>query len=87
MDDFEVSSVTLWRLLRPLDDGSVSLVVTYRRHDDYLAYEREIADLRAKCKRMDQDLTKWALMGTRYIEVLDEIMYLNSVLDSYKISY
>ena len=65
----------------------MSLVVTYRRHDDYLAYEREIADLRAKCKRMDQDLTKWALMGTRYIEVLDEIMYLNSVLDSYKISY
>ena len=87
MDDFEVSSVALWRLLRRLDDGSVSLVVTYRRHDDYLAYEREIADLRAKCKRMDQDLTKWALMGTRYIEVLDEIMYLNSVLDSYKISY
>lgn len=87
MDDFEVSSVALWRLLRPLDDGSVSLVVTYRRHDDYLAYEREIADLRGKCKSMDQDLTKWALMGTRYIEVLDEIMYLNSVLDSYKISY
>lgn len=36
---------------------------------------------------MDQDLAKWALMGTRYIEVLDEIKYLKSVLDSYKISY
>lgn len=87
MDDFEVSVAALRRLLRPLDDGSVSLVVTYRRHDDYMAYEREIADLRAKCKRMDQDLAKWALMGNRYIESLDEIKYLKSVLDSYKISY
>lgn len=35
MDDFEVSAAALRRLLRPLDDGSVSLVVTYRRHDYY----------------------------------------------------
>lgn len=47
MDDFEVSAAALGRLLCPLDDGFVSLVVTYRRHDDYLAFECEIADLRA----------------------------------------
>lgn len=47
MDDFEVSAAALRRLLRPLDDGSVSFVVTYRRHDDYMAFECEIGYLRA----------------------------------------
>ena len=51
MDSPEISRAALEWLLQPLTGDRVEVVVTYRRYDDYAAYEREIADLHQKYKR------------------------------------
>lgn len=42
MDSLEISRAALERLLQPLTGDRVEVVVTYRRYDDYAAYERQI---------------------------------------------
>lgn len=46
MDSPDVFLAVLERLLTPPEGDCMELIVTYRRYDDYEAYEREIADLR-----------------------------------------
>ena len=77
----------LERLLRPLSDGRAELVVTYRRHEDYEAYEQELEKLRAENKRLQQDIYTWTMMGNQYLSTLDEVRRLQMILRKHKISF
>lgn len=77
----------LQRLLRPLDDGRVEVVVTYRRHEDYEAYELELEKLRAENKRLQQDIYTWTMMGNQYLSTLDEKRRLEMILRKHKIPF
>lgn len=74
-------------LLRPLEGDRVELVVTYRRHDDYEAYERELEELRNQVKRLQQDLYSWTVMGNKYLQTLDELHRLEKILRKHNISF
>lgn len=74
-------------LLRPLDDGRLELVVTYRRFEDYDSYERLIEELQDQVKRLQQDLYSWTVMGNKYLQTLDELHRLEKILRKHNISY
>lgn len=63
MDSPDVSRAALERLLTPPEGDRMELIVTYRRYDDYEAYEREIADLRQRYQRVQDEVYRWQLMG------------------------
>ena len=83
----EISQKALERLLRPLEDGRVEVVVTYRRHEDYDAYERELASLREQVERLQRDIYTWTNMGNQYLATLDELRRLQRILRKHQIDY
>ena len=87
MDSPDVSRAALERLLTPPEGDSMELVVTYRRYDDYEAYEREIADLRQRYQRVQDEVYRWQLMGSRFLETFDEINRLEELLRRHHISF
>lgn len=64
MDSPDVSRAALERLLTPPEGDRMELIVTYRRYDDYEAYEREIADLRQRYQRVQDEVYRWQLILT-----------------------
>lgn len=80
MDSPDVSRAALERLLTPPEGDRMELIVTYRRYDDYEAYEREIADLRQRYQRVQDEVYRWQLMGSRFLETFDEINRLEELL-------
>lgn len=87
MSDVDARLRALERLLRPLDDGRSEIVVTYRRHEDYEAYERELQTLRDENKRLHQDIYTWTMMGNQYLQTLDELRRLQKILRKHNIPY
>lgn len=87
MDSPDVSRAALERLLTPLEGDRMELIVTYRRYDDYEAYEREIADLRQRYQRVQDEVYRWQLMGSRFLETFDEINRLEELLRRHHISF
>lgn len=79
----------LQRLLRPLElsDGRAEVVVTYRRFEDYEAYEVRIEELERKLKRAEQDIYNWSNIGNQYTAALDEIRRLEKILRKHDIPY
>lgn len=86
MDSPDDIQRALERLLSPVE-GRMELVVTYRRYDDYVAYERELSALRAKCTRLERDTHQWYLMGARFLEETDEVYRLQKLLQKHNISF
>lgn len=80
MSDQESRQRALESLLRPLGDGRAELVVTYRRFEDYDAYEQEIQRLREQVKRLERDIYTWTMTGNQYLQALDEINRLKKIL-------
>lgn len=64
MDSPDVSRAALERLLTPPEGDCMELVDTYRLYDDYASYEREIADLRQRYQRAQDEVYRWQLMGS-----------------------
>lgn len=87
MDSPEISRAALERLLQPLTGDRVEVVVTYRRYDDYGAYERQIADLNQKYKRAQDEVYRWQLIGNRFLETFDELNRLEELLRRNNISF
>ena len=87
MDSPDVSRAALERLLTPPEGDRMELIVTYRRYDDYEAYEREIADLRQCYQRVQDEVYRWQLMGSRFLETFDEINRLEELLRRHHISF
>lgn len=87
MDSPDVSRAALERLLTPPEGDRMELIVTYRRYDDYEAYEREIADLRQRYQRVQDEVYRWQLMGSRFLETFDEINRLEELLRRNNISF
>lgn len=87
MDSPDVSRAALERLLTPPEGDRMELIVTYRRYDDYEAYEREIADLRQRYHRVQDEVYRWQLMGSRFLETFDEINRLEELLRLHHISF
>lgn len=87
MDSPDVSRAALERLLMPPEGDRMELIVTYRRYDDYEAYEREIADLRQRYQRVQDEVYRWQLMGSRFLETFDEINRLEELLRCHHISF
>ena len=87
MDSPDVSRAALERLLTPPEGDRMELIVTYRRYDDYEAYEREIADLRQRYQRVQDEVYRWQLMGSRFLETFDEINRLEELLLRHHISF
>lgn len=87
MDSPDVSRAALERLLTPLEGDRMELIVTYRRYDDYEAYERDIADLRQRYQRVQDEVYRWQLMGSRFLETFDEINRLEELLWRHHISF
>lgn len=87
MDSPDVSRAALERLLTPPEGDRMELIVTYRRYDDYEAYEREIADLRQRYQRVQDEVYRWQLMGSRFLETFDEINRLEELLRRHHISF
>lgn len=87
MDSPDVSRAALERLLTPPEGDRMELIVTYRRYDDYEAYEREIADLRQRYQRVQDEVYHWQLMGSRFLETFDEINRLEELLRRHHISF
>lgn len=87
MSDAETRQIALERLLRPLVDGRIEVVVTYRRFEDYEAYEEELATLRAERDRLKQDMYAMALNCNQYLQTLDEVNRLKRILRKNKISF
>lgn len=56
MDSPDVSRASLEWLLTPPEGVRMELMVTYRRYDDYEAYVREIADLRHRYQRVQDEV-------------------------------
>lgn len=86
MDSPEDVRRALERLQAPVE-GRTELVVTYRRYDDYVAYEHELSALRAKCERLERDVYQWCLMGNRFLEATDELHRLEELLRRHNISF
>lgn len=87
MDSPDVSRAALERLLTPPEGDRMELIVTYRLYDDYEAYEREIADLRQRYQRVQDELYRWHLMGSIFLETFDEINRLEELLRRHHISF
>lgn len=87
MDSPDVSRAALERLLTPPEGDRMELIVTYRRYGDYEAYEREIADLRQRYQRVQDEVYRWQLMGSRFLETFDEINRLEELLRRHHISF
>lgn len=87
MDSPDVSRAALERFLTPPEGDRIELIVTYRRYDDYEAYEREIADLRQRYQRVQDEVYRWQLMGSRFLETFDEINRLEELLRRHHISF
>lgn len=87
MDSPDVSRAALERLLTPPEGDRMELIVIYRRYDDYEAYEREIADLRQRYQRVQDEVYRWQLMGSRFLETFDEINRLEELLRRHHISF
>lgn len=87
MDSPDVSRAALERLLTPPEGDRMELIVTYRRYDDYEAYEREIADLRQRYQRVQDEVYRWQLMGSIFLETFDEINRLEELLRRHHISF
>lgn len=87
MDSPDVSRAALERLLTPPEGDRMELIVTYRRYDDYEAYEREIADLRQRYQRVQDEVYRWQLMRIRFLETFDEINRLEDLLRRHHISF
>lgn len=87
MDSPDVSRAALERLLTPPEGDSMELIDTYRLYDDYEAYEREIADLRQRYQRVHDELYRWQLMGSIFLESFDEINRLEELLRRHHISF
>lgn len=87
MSAAETRYEALQRLLRPLDDGRMELVVTYRRFEDYDLYEQEIAKLRDQVKRLERDIITWTTMGNQYLQTLDELRRLEKILRKHNIPF
>lgn len=87
MDSPDVSRAALERLLTPPEGDRMELIVTYRRYDDYEAYEREIADLRQRYQRVQDEVYRWQLMGSRFLETFYEIYRLEELLRRHLISF
>ena len=87
MDSPDVSRAALERLLTPPEGDRMELIVTYRRYDDYEAYEREIADLRQRYQRVQDEVYRWQLMDSRFLETFDEINRLEELLRRHHISF
>lgn len=73
MDSPDVSRAALERLLKPPEGDRLVLIVTYLRYDDYEAYEHDIADLRQRYQRVQDEVYRWQLMCSRFLETFDEI--------------
>lgn len=67
MDSPDVSRAALERLLTPPEGDRMELIVTYRRYDDYEAYEREIADLRQRYQRVQDEVYRWQLWAADFL--------------------
>ena len=87
MANEETRQEALQRLLRPLDDGRMELVVTYRRHEDYDVYEQQLYDLREQVKQLQRDIATWTVMGNQYLSTLDELRRLQKILRNHNISF
>lgn len=87
MDSPDVSRAALERLLTPPEGDRMELIVTYRRYDDYEAYEREIADLRQRYQRVQDEVYRWQLVGSRFLETFDVINRLEELLRRHHISF
>lgn len=87
MDSPDVSRAALERLLTSPEGDCLELIVAYRRYDDYEAYEREIADLRQRYQRVQDEVYRWQLMGSRFLETFDEINRLEALLRRHHISF
>lgn len=87
MDSPELSRAALERLLQPFTGDQVEVVVTYRRYDDYAAYEHEIADLHQKYKRAQDEVYRWQIMGNRFLETFDKVNRLEELLRRNKIPF
>ena len=87
MDSPDVSRAALERLLSPPEGDCMELIDTFRRYDDYEAYEREIADLRQRYQRVQDELYRWQLMGSIFLETFDEINRLEELLRRHHISF
>lgn len=87
MDSPDVSRAALERLLTPPEGDRMELIVTFRRYDDYEAYEREIADLRQRYQRVQDEVYRWQLMGSRFLVTFDEINRLEELLRRHHISF
>lgn len=87
MPNEETRHEALQRLLRPLDDGRMELVVTYRRHEDYDVYEQQLYDLREQVKQLQRDIATWTVMGNQYLSTLDELRRLQKILRKHNISF
>lgn len=87
MDSPDVSRAALERLLTPPEGDCMELIVTYRLYDDYEAYECEIADLRQRYQRVQDEVYRWQLMGSRFFETFDEINRLEELLRRHHISF
>lgn len=83
----ESRSEALERLLRPLDDGRMELVVVYRRDSDYDVYEQQLYDLREQIKQLQRDIATWTVMGNQYLSTLDELRRLQKILRKHNISF
>lgn len=83
----EIRLEALQRLLRPLDDGRMELVVTYRRFEDYETYESELYMLREKIRQLERDIGTWTMMGNQYLSTLDELRRLQKILRKHNISF
>lgn len=75
------------RLLEPISDGKLEVVVTYRRHDDYAAYEATISSLKSEVDSLKQDVFKWSQYGRDYLSSLDEINRLKKILRKHNIDF
>lgn len=87
MANEETRQEALQRLLRPLEDGRMELVVTYRRHEDYEVYEQQLYELREQIRQLQRDIVTWTVMGNQYLSTLDELRRLQKILRKHNISY
>lgn len=74
-------------LLRPVTGGRQEIVVTYRKHEDYENYEHRIAELTAKVEHQQAEIYKWTMMGTQYLDALDELRRLKLILKHHNIDF
>lgn len=83
----ETRQEALQRLLRPLEDGRMELVVTYRRHEDYEVYEQQLYEMREQIRQLQRDIATWTVMGNQYLSTLDELRRLQKILRKHNITF